>query len=345
MKLFLLILLSIVLFAGCATMHNTDQQRLVVYADEADALVHSNGTYLGKTNYIGYLPRKKNLVLAISKPGFENEEVRPLHSHTINLGSTLLATSLSLVPFLILPSDPSYAAIQTATIVSLSTVLLGGILFNAIDAESGADFAHYPDSIYVTLTPELTLNLTKPLSVKCNYVDYNIQPTENIGTMLSLSQFRNTNITLNDYPEINANNTTAAIHHILAKKGFAVTGKNFNTDTSTELIIQLIIDSISIDKQVWETNDRVDLPIIIDGVPFGDATVNKGQKMNVFCFSTLHATWKLINQKTQKEIVKSYRTEKMAYQSTVLNNYLQNIRANLHHFLNDAAVKDVLLSE
>jgi hypothetical protein len=118
-----------------------------------------------------------------------------------------------------------------------------------------------------------------------------------------------------------------------------------NTDTSTELIIQLIIDSISIDKQVWETNDRVDLPIIIDGVPFGNATVNKGQKLNVFCFSTLHATWKLINQKTQKEIVKSYRTEKMAYQSPVLNNYLQNIRANLHHFLNDAAVKDVLLSE
>lgn len=340
-----LIFLQIIFLSSCATMHYTNKQPVYVSSNVPEADISNNTAFLGKTNYTGNLFRKDEVTLVVSKPGFEKEEIKLTHIHHTHLGSTTFALLLSVIPFIALPPDPTVAAIQTATIVSLSTILLGGLLFNTIDFETGADFSHYPDSVYATLTPELNLKLPTPPSIKCNYIDYNIQPTVEVGTKSSPLQFRNTQISLSDFPEINSSNTISAIHHILSKNGFSVTGKKFNTDTSTRFIIQAIIDSISINKEVIETNDRVDLPVTLDGVPLGDAVVHKGLQLNSYCLTKLHMTWRLVNQGTGKEIIKSYTTEKMVYRSTVLNSYLQNVRSNLHYFLNENEVQELLLNQ
>ncbi|MCL4552934.1 MAG: hypothetical protein M1305_05210 [Candidatus Marsarchaeota archaeon] len=114
------VLIPILLFAGCATILHGTRQRVAVTSDPPGAVV-SNGEVSVETPAVLDLPRNRDYIITITKPGFEAEGVKIVH--------------------------------VVSGIVAAELIAPGGIIGVGIDASNGALYQLEPDTLKVTLRP------------------------------------------------------------------------------------------------------------------------------------------------------------------------------------------------
>ncbi len=149
--LLLLILMSMLLSPGCATVTRSGKQRIPVTSAPKGATVFVNAKRQGVTPLSLWLVRKeKNQVIRIECPGYKPIEIRPKRrpSGAFFFSNLLLGLIPAIVPagLYSLAHDGEGGTL----IWTLSAAALGA-LFTAVDSGSGAINDFEPKEISVTL--------------------------------------------------------------------------------------------------------------------------------------------------------------------------------------------------
>ena len=149
--LLILILTSVLLSPGCATITRNSEQRIPVTSAPKGATVFVNGRRQGVTPLSLWLVRKdKNQIIRIECPGYNAIEIRPKRrpSGASFFGNLLLGLIPAIVPASLhsLANDGEGAML----IWSLSAAAFG-TLFTVVDSGSGAINDLEPKEISVTL--------------------------------------------------------------------------------------------------------------------------------------------------------------------------------------------------
>jgi hypothetical protein len=148
----ILILMSLLLSPGCATVTRTGEQRIPVTSAPAGATVFVNGQRQGVTPVSLWLVRKKkNQVIRIEYPGYNPIEIRPKRrpAGAPFLGNLLLG----LIPAIV-PASLHSLAHDGEGVMLIWTLYAAafGALFTAFDSGSGAINDFEPKELTVTLT-------------------------------------------------------------------------------------------------------------------------------------------------------------------------------------------------
>ena len=119
-----LLVLSGLLGSGCASITRGTKDQLKVVSEPSGAQIMLSNGQTGITPATFTLPRKKGLVVEVSKPGFEPQKVM-ISSKFAGAGGAALA----------------------------GNVLVGGLIGAGIDGMTGATLSLKPNPVFVTLVP------------------------------------------------------------------------------------------------------------------------------------------------------------------------------------------------
>lgn len=115
-------LASVLLSSGCATVTRGTTEQLTIQSEPSGAAVRLSNGFTGITPATFTVPRKGDLIVTLSKEGYETTE--------INVASQLAGAG---------------------TAGFLGNVLIGGIIGGGVDIATGATLSHVPNPVKVTL--------------------------------------------------------------------------------------------------------------------------------------------------------------------------------------------------
>jgi hypothetical protein len=115
-------LLGSAAFTGCATITRGTTEQLTVVSDPSGASVRLSNGFTGITPATFTLPRKGNVIVTVSKEGYDSIDV---------------------------PVSASLSGAGTAGFVG--NALIGGIIGGGVDIATGATLSHTPNPVSVTL--------------------------------------------------------------------------------------------------------------------------------------------------------------------------------------------------
>lgn len=111
--------------SGCATITRGSSEQLVIKTIPSGASVRLSNGFTGVTPAIFTVPRKGAIIVALTKDGYESQEVT-LDTGVAGKGAAGFA----------------------------GNVLIGGIIGGGIDLATGATLSHKPNPLEVTLKPK-----------------------------------------------------------------------------------------------------------------------------------------------------------------------------------------------
>jgi hypothetical protein len=114
--------LSTALFSGCATVTRGTTEQITVQSEPSGAAVRLSNGFTGITPATFTVPRKGDLMVTVTKEGYETADVA-------------------------LPSQLAGAG----TAGFLGNALIGGIIGGGVDIATGATLSHVPNPLKVTL--------------------------------------------------------------------------------------------------------------------------------------------------------------------------------------------------
>lgn len=120
----LLLTVALCLISGCATVTRGTTETILVQSEPSGATVRLSNGFTGVTPASFTLSRKGDLVVSVSKEGYETAEI-PLKSQIAGAGAAGMA----------------------------GNVLIGGIIGIGVDAVTGATLSHYPNPVKTALIP------------------------------------------------------------------------------------------------------------------------------------------------------------------------------------------------
>jgi hypothetical protein len=118
---------SALFFAGCASITRGTSEQLMVQSEPSNAQVKLSNGFTGLTPVSFTVPRKGDIVVTVSKDGYEPVQIE-VKSKLDGKG----------------------------TAGFLGNALIGGVIGGGIDVATGATLAHLPNPVKVTLQPNQT---------------------------------------------------------------------------------------------------------------------------------------------------------------------------------------------
>jgi hypothetical protein len=122
--LFSCALLNALVFTGCATVTRGTTETLMIQSTPSGADVRVSNGFTGRTPFTFTAPRKGDLIVTVSHPGYETQE-HILHSGVAGKGAAGVA----------------------------GNALIGGVIGIGVDMATGAALSHKPNPLIVTLKP------------------------------------------------------------------------------------------------------------------------------------------------------------------------------------------------
>ncbi|RXK55013.1 PEGA domain-containing protein [Oleiharenicola lentus] len=117
-------LINAFVFTGCATVTRGTTETLMIQSTPSGADVRVSNGFTGRTPFTFTVPRKGDLIVTISLPGYEAQE-HILHSSVAGKGAAGVA----------------------------GNALIGGVIGIGVDMATGAALSHKPNPLVVTLKP------------------------------------------------------------------------------------------------------------------------------------------------------------------------------------------------
>jgi hypothetical protein len=118
------VLINALVFTGCATVTRGTTETLMIQSTPSGADVRVSNGFTGRTPFTFTAPRKGDLIVTISLPGYESQE-HILHSSVAGKGVAGVA----------------------------GNALIGGVIGIGVDMATGAALSHNPNPLIVTLKP------------------------------------------------------------------------------------------------------------------------------------------------------------------------------------------------
>jgi len=123
-SLLLFALINVLVLTGCATMTRGTTETVMVQSTPSGADVRVSNGFTGRTPFTFTAPRKGDLIVSISLPGYEAQD-HILYSNVAGKGAAGVA----------------------------GNTLIGGVIGIGVDMATGAALSHKPNPLVVTLKP------------------------------------------------------------------------------------------------------------------------------------------------------------------------------------------------